>query len=333
MTQRLRGIIGEVFGAVTQVSGGSQQLSSTSQEMSQGATEQASSVEEITSSMEQMTANIRQNAENAQQTEKIAITSAKSAEDGGTAVSATVNAMKEIASKIGIIEEIARSTNMLALNASIEAARAGEYGKGFAVVASEVGKLAERSQKEAGEISALSVDSVTIAEQAGETISTLIPEIRRTADLVQEISAASNEQNSGAGQINSAIMQLDQIVQQNASAAEESASMAEELASQAEQMQSSMEYFKIDESSELIKNETGYEYGFSGRSPVSAEKPAQNKVPATSVVQRTAPKQSPRTTPQTKVPADKGKAGINLNLDNDTPPRGADDLDGEFKEF
>ena len=331
MTHRLRGTIGEVFGAVTQVSAGSQQLSSTSQQMSQGATEQASSVEEITSSMEQMTANIRQNAENAQQTEKIALSSAKAAEDGGTAVAATVSAMKEIASKIGIIEEIARSTNMLALNASIEAARAGEYGKGFAVVASEVGKLAERSQKEAGEISALSVDSVTIAEQAGETISALIPEIRRTADLVQEISAASNEQNSGAGQINSAIMQLDQIVQQNASAAEESASMAEELASQAEQMQASMEYFKID-SSGTIRNTPKP----AGKTmPVPGKKAAE--APAGNARQNAGSKDTAKSAKSTAkapgVSAVKTASGIHLNLDNDTPPKGTDDLDGEFKEF
>jgi len=246
MMVRLRQVIGEVNTASRQVSAGSQQLSSTSQQMSQGATEQAASVEEISSSMEEMTSNIKQNADNALQTENIARKSAIAAEEGGRSVAATVAAMKEIASKIGIIEEIARSTNMLALNASIEAARAGEYGKGFAVVASEVGKLAERSQKEAGEISKLSKESVSIAEQAGTTISALIPDIRRTAELVQEISAASNEQNSGAEQINAAIMQLDKVVQQNASASEESASMSEELASQAEQMQETMEFFKID---------------------------------------------------------------------------------------
>ena len=239
--------------------------------------------------------------------------------------------MKEIASKIGIIEEIARSTNMLALNASIEAARAGEYGKGFAVVASEVGKLAERSQKEAGEISALSVDSVTIAEQAGETISALIPEIRRTADLVQEISAASNEQNSGAGQINSAIMQLDQIVQQNASAAEESASMAEELASQAEQMQASMEYFKID-SSGTIRNAPKP----AGKTmPVPGKKAAE--APAGNARQNAGSKDTAKSAKSTAkapgVSAVKTASGIHLNLDNDTPPKGTDDLDGEFKEF
>ncbi len=246
MLVHLRQVITEVNAASREVSSGSQQLSSTSQIMSQGASEQAASVEEISSSMEQMTSNIKQNADNAQTTERIALKSAQIAEEGGKAVTETVEAMKQIASKISIIEEIARSTNMLALNASIEAARAGEYGKGFAVVASEVGKLAERSQKESGEISKLSIQSVLIAEQAGATILGMLPEIRRTAELVQEISAASNEQNTGAEQINSAIMQLDKVVQQNASSSEESASMAEELASQAEHMQETISFFKLE---------------------------------------------------------------------------------------
>lgn len=246
MLTQLTYIVKEVHSASGQVSSGSQILSATSQQMAQSANEEASSIEEISTSMEQMTSSIKQNADNALQTEKIAQKSSQEAEDGGTAVLATVNAMKEIASKIGIIEEIARSTNMLALNASIEAARAGEFGKGFAVVASEVGKLAERSQKEAGVISKLSKESVIIAEKAGVFISGMIPNIKRTAELVQEISAASNEQNSGAEQINAAIIQLDAVVQQNASSAEESASMAEELASQSAQMQSVMQFFKID---------------------------------------------------------------------------------------
>lgn len=250
MLESLSNIVRQVIEAADQVSAGSDQLSATSQSISQGATEQAASVEEISASMEQMSANIRHNAENAQMTEAIARKSAQSAETGGQAVLQTVEAMKQIAAKIGIIEEIARSTNMLALNASIEAARAGEYGKGFAVVASEVGKLAERSSKEAGEINILSGDSLKIAEEAGLTITNLVPEIRRTADLVQEINAASHEQDAGASQINSAISQLDQVVQQNASASEESASMSEELAGQAETLKQTISFFKLSAENE-----------------------------------------------------------------------------------
>lgn len=251
MIEQLQEIVVSIQTSASQVSDGSQQLSSTAQGMSQGATEQASSVEEISASMEEMSSNIRQNAENAQMTEKIAQKSATSADEGGKAMSQTISAMKQIAEKINIIEEIARSTNMLALNASIEAARAGEYGKGFAVVASEVGKLAERSQKEAGEISKLSSESMQVAEQAGQTISSMIPEIKRTAELVQEISASSAEQNSGAQQINQAILQLDQVIQLNASSAEESASMSEELAGQSEQMQSTIQFFRLPASQQM----------------------------------------------------------------------------------
>ncbi|GFO60112.1 chemotaxis protein [Geomonas silvestris] len=223
---------------------GSQELSANAQTMSQGASEQAAAAEEASSSMEEMSANIRQNADNAAQTEKIAIKSAEAAKEGGKAVEETVGAMKEIASKINIIEEIARQTNLLALNAAIEAARAGEHGKGFAVVASEVRKLAERSQRAAGEISELSANSVNVAVRAGELLSRMVPDIQRTAELVQEISISSREQDSGAEQINKAIQQLDQVIQQNASAAEEMSSTAEELAGQAVQMQEAITFFK-----------------------------------------------------------------------------------------
>jgi len=195
--------------------------------------------------MEEMAATIKQNTDNAQQTEKIALKSAEDAIGSGKAVTETVGAMREIAGKISIIEEIARQTNLLALNAAIEAARAGEHGKGFAVVASEVRKLAERSQTAAGEISKLSVSSVQVAEKAGELLSKLVPDIKKTAELVQEISAASAEQNTGVEQVNKASQQLDQVIQQNAGAAEEMSSMAEELSSQAEQLQSSISFFKL----------------------------------------------------------------------------------------
>jgi methyl-accepting chemotaxis protein len=247
MVEKLREIVGEVKSATDNVASGSQQLSSSSVEMSQGASEQAAAAEEVSSSMEQMGSNIRQNADNAIQTEKIATKSAADAREGGKAVQQTVLAMKEIAGKINIIEEIARQTNLLALNAAIEAARAGEHGKGFAVVASEVRKLAERSQRAAAEISELSSNSVDIAVTAGELLTKMVPDIQRTAELVQEISASSKEQDTGAEQINKAIQQLDQVIQQNAGASEEMSSTSEELASQAEQLQSTIAFFKTDE--------------------------------------------------------------------------------------
>jgi methyl-accepting chemotaxis protein len=247
MVEKLRGIVADVQTAADNVASGSQELSASSEQMSQGATEQAAAAEEASSSMEQMAANIKQNADNAVQTEKIALKSADDAESGGKAVYETVTAMKQIAQKISIIEEIARQTDLLALNAAIEAARAGEHGKGFAVVASEVRKLAERSQTAAGEISRLSGTSVEVAERAGEMLTRIVPDIQKTAELVQEISAASNEQNTGADQVNKAIQQLDQVIQQNASASEEMASTAEELSGQAEQLQDAIGFFKLDE--------------------------------------------------------------------------------------
>ena len=244
MVTRITEIVANIQEATGQVAGGSGQMSSVAQQISQGASEQAASAEEASSSMEQMAANIKQNTDNAQQTEKIALKSADDAMESGKSVTATVHAMKEIAGKITIIEEIARQTNLLALNAAIEAARAGEHGKGFAVVASEVRKLAERSQLAAGEISTLSSSSVEVAEKAGQLLERLVPHIKKTAELVQEITAASVEQNAGAEQVNTAIQQLNQVIQQNAGAAEEMSSMSEELSSQSEQLQGTMGFFK-----------------------------------------------------------------------------------------
>ncbi|MBI4805160.1 MAG: HAMP domain-containing protein [Desulfovibrio sp.] len=245
MTRRLNEVMGEVVEGANNVASGSQQLSATSESLSQGASEQAASVEEVSSSMEEMASNIQQNADNSVQTESMALKAAKDAEEGGQAVAQTVGAMKQIAEKISIIEEIARQTNLLALNAAIEAARAGEHGKGFAVVAAEVRKLAERSGHAAAEISSLSSDSVAVAEKAGVMLTAIVPDIKKTAELVQEISAASREQNAGADQINKAIQQLDQVIQQNASASEEMASTSEELSSQAEQLLSTVSFFRL----------------------------------------------------------------------------------------
>jgi len=246
MVDKLKQVVGDVMSASDNVAAGSQELSSTAQQLSQGATEQAASAEEISSSMEEMSSSIKQNSDNSSQTERIAVKSAADAGKGGVAVAETVMAMKEIATKISIIEEIARQTNLLALNAAIEAARAGEHGKGFAVVASEVRKLAERSQAAAGEISELSSRSVQVAETAGEMLNKMVPDIQKTAELVQEISASSREQDSGAEQISKAIQQLDSVIQQNASASEEMASTSEELSGQAEQLKDTISFFRID---------------------------------------------------------------------------------------
>ena len=247
MIQKLHEIVINVKIAADNVTEVSLEMTSGSEKMSQGATQQAAAAEEASSSMQQMAANIRQNADNALQTEKIALKSAEGAREGGNAVTQTVSAMRQIAKKISIIEDIAGQTRLLSLNATIEAARAQEHGRGFAVVASEVRNLADQSRLAAEEINDLATSSVNIAEKAGNMLNRLIPDIERTSELVQEISAASSEQSSGAEQINKAIQQLDQVIQQNAASSEEMVSTAESLASQAEQMQSMMSFFRIAE--------------------------------------------------------------------------------------
>ena len=245
MNTNISEVIENIIQESNKVADGAVEIATASESLSGGASRQAASIEEISSSMEEMGSNIRQNADNATQTEKIALKAALDAEAGGKTVVQAVGAMKDIAEKISIVEEIARQTNLLALNAAIEAARAGEHGKGFAVVAAEVRKLAERSGTAAAEISKLSSSTVTVADQAGQMLVKLVPDIQRTAELVQEISAASNEQNAGAEQINKALQQLEQVIQQNATASEEMASTSEELSSQAEQLQSAIAFFQL----------------------------------------------------------------------------------------
>ncbi|MGE4420982.1 MAG: methyl-accepting chemotaxis protein [Pseudodesulfovibrio sp.] len=245
MKDKLTQVVSDVQAATDNVAAGSEELSASAETLSQGATEQAASIEEVSASMEQMAANISQNADNAKETDALATKAASDAKQSGVVVAKTVGAMKSIAEKISIIEEIARQTNLLALNAAIEAARAGEHGKGFAVVAAEVRKLAERSGTAASEISELSSTSVEVAEKAGQMLEALVPDIEKTASLVQEISAASDEQNAGATQINQAISQLDTVIQQNASASEEMASTSEELSGQGQQLQMTMSFFRV----------------------------------------------------------------------------------------
>lgn len=255
MVDKLGQIISEVRSNADALTSASEQISATAQSMSQGASEQAASVEETSASMEQMSASIAQNTENSKVTDGMASKASREADEGGQAVRDTVAAMKTIADKIGIVDDIAYQTNLLALNAAIEAARAGEHGKGFAVVAAEVRKLAERSQVAAQEISEVAKSSVSLAERAGALLDQMVPSIAKTSDLVQEISAASEEQSAGVSQINSAMNQLSEITQQSASSAEELAATAEEMSGQAEQLQQLMDFFKISTTANVTRQE------------------------------------------------------------------------------
>ncbi|MBX5147058.1 methyl-accepting chemotaxis protein [Rhizobium lentis] len=288
MVERLRGVVADAISAAENVSAGSQQLSASSEQVSQGASEQAASAEEASASMEEMAANIKQNADNAAQTEKIARQSAKDAEASGDAVTRAVQAMRTIAEKISIVQEIARQTDLLALNAAVEAARAGEHGKGFAVVASEVRKLAERSQSAAAEISAMSGDTVKAAQEAGDMLGRLVPDIRKTAGLVAEISAACREQDVGAAQINEAIQQLDKVTQQNAGASEQMSATSEELASQAEELQTSIAFFRVDTADNRQSRAPAIKMTTRSPTPSAARKPAIKKPAASSVADQQA---------------------------------------------
>ncbi|QFY61260.1 HAMP domain-containing protein [Rhizobium grahamii] len=311
MIERLRGVVADALSAAENVSAGSQELSASSEQVSQGATEQAASAEEASASMEEMAANIKQNADNAAQTEKIARQSAKDAEESGAAVTRAVDAMRTIAEKISIVQEIARQTDLLALNAAVEAARAGEHGKGFAVVASEVRKLAERSQSAAAEISAMSSDTVKAASDAGDMLGRLVPDIRKTAELVSEISAACREQDIGASQINEAIQQLDKVTQQNAGASEEMSATSEELAAQAEELQASIAFFKVD----------------TAGAKVSARKPAKSTAKPAATVVRRAPVASTSNHGRGSVAAQQARAkGFALDMSMGGPDAGDDDF-------
>jgi len=303
MILKLREVIESTLSGAENISAASQQLSSSSEEMSQGASEQASSTEEVSSSMEEMTSNIQQNTDNAQETEKISVIAAKGISDVEKAAKESLTSIKQIAEKITIVNDIAFQTNILALNAAVEAARAGEHGRGFAVVAAEVRKLAERSKIAADEIVSLSTYSVKATEDSGELMSKIIPEVEKTARLVQEITAASLEQNSGADQINNAIQQLNQVTQQNAAASEEMSTSSEELSSQAEQLKDVVSFFTLSNSS---KN--GY------RKNILEEYKFENKKP-----QKTSIKKESNNSEESK--------GYDLKLNNN------DNLDKDFESF
>ncbi len=331
----LRKLIANIRETAEKTVSSAEQISSASGRMSEGTTRQAASAEEASSSVEEMSTTIRRNADNAQQTEKIALKSAEDARESGRAVKETVGAMKNIAEKTSIIEEIARQTNLLALNAAIEAARAGEHGRGFAVVAAEVRKLAERSQVAAGEISNLSASSVDVAERAGQMLEKLVPDIQKTSELVQEISAASKEQAGGADQINGAIQELNQVIQQNACAAEEMTSTAEELSSQAEQLQEAILFFKVGDDMRRERGVSAQRARAMRRSSAvtSGVKSAIAGMPATGMAKPAGAVKTPggATAPEGARPPDAATTGVSLNLGR--PGDGGNGKDADIQRF
>jgi len=303
----LNDLISKVMENTLNISSASVQISNSAQQLSEGATNQASSVEEISSSMEQMTANIQQNTSNSRQTEKIASKASIDIMESKESVNETETSMKLIASKISIIGEISRQTNLLALNAAVEAARAGEHGRGFAVVAAEVRKLAERSQMAATEIDEVSAKSVFVAQKSGQMLNDVVPNIQKTADLVMEITASSNEQSSGSEQINNAIQNLNLVVQENAATAEEMAAGAEELSAQAESLQDAISFFKIE----------GMQQFTSKSKPQLKQRPAKTSFSSS----------RQEVKPNTKTTSKSSASGIDINLG------GPDSLDNDFMEF
>jgi methyl-accepting chemotaxis protein len=325
--------VSDIRAIASEVSAASQSIATASIQVSKGASSQAAAAEEASSSMEEMVSNIKQNADNAQQTDKIANKSAKDAQESGKSVLEAVAAIKEIANKISIIEEIARQTNLLALNAAIEAARAGEHGKGFAVVAAEVRKLAERSQRAAAEINQLSVSTLKVSEQSGEMLDKLVPDIQRTAELVQEITAASKEQDTGAEQINKALQQLEQVIQQNASASEEMASTTEELTGQSDQLVSALSFFRTKNEGRLVavRNASGKQGEYLNADLEKSGK--SNRFSTSGLHVDAVPGRSENSSGHSSLNGSNGsknsaRGGVTLHLKDKH-----DDLDGDFERF